>query len=333
MLKVLSPLLSMQSFLPIRRPAFLCLCLVLAGAGSGTADGPALLMPGIAASLTRSIPAEPASVLTGSQFAERIDKLDSGAREQAIEKEILAGHMPGFLRNLIPVTLSYTSPQGKSVHATIFTMPEYLAIGTDTNFLRIPMNLYTASAVARRLGFILPTRKMVDAIYAQSAFHYSPEPMTAGPEMRSTRYYVVHNGKVEAQSRSLGVTIGALVSGHKKDVVITNRLDHNPGRIAIYGWQRPGGAPIQPLSTVHGACYADYSHGIRLISETVLVDGAPRSVYDLLQDPALAGVLSDEGPMPNVRSLLSGAADQSCGQSQTAAVAGSATALPHPRLF
>ena len=53
----------------------------------------------------------------------------------------------------------------------------------------------------------------------------------------------------------------------------------NPGKIAIYGWHRLNGAPIQPLSTVHGACYADYSHGIRLVSETVLVDGKTRFVH------------------------------------------------------
>lgn len=324
----------MQSFFLPRRPLLRNLLLLLVAAGSVPADGPPLSMSGIVASLIRNIPPEPSSSLTGSQFAARIATLDSGARERAIEKEILAGNMPGFLRNLIPVTLHYNSPQGKTVNVTIFAMPEYLAIGSDQDFLRIPMNLYTASAVARGLGFILPTRKMVDAIYAQSSFHFSPEPMTAGPEMGSTRYYVVHNSKVDAQSRSLGVMIGALVSGHKKDVVITNRLDRNPGHIAIYGWHRLDGAPIQPLSTVHGACYADYSHGIRLISETVLVDGQARSAYDLLRDPAMAGLLSDEGPIPNVRAILSAPSDKKpCGQAQPVTSASLAAGIPHLRLF
>ena len=42
------------------------------------------------------------------------------------------------------------------------------------------MNLYTASAVASRLGFVLPTRKIVDAIYQQSAFHFSPRTHDGG---------------------------------------------------------------------------------------------------------------------------------------------------------
>jgi hypothetical protein len=241
--------------------------------------------------------------------------MDSRQREQAILTELLGGNLPAFLRNLVPVKLSNQPSVGKTISATVFVMPEYLAIGSDKDFLRIPMNLHTAFTVASRMGFILPTRKIVNAIYEQSAFHFAPEPMTPGPEMRSTEYYRIHNEKIEAQSRALGIDPGVLVSGHKKDVVITNRLAANPGRIAIYGWHRLDGMPIQPLSTVHGACYADYSHGIRLVSETVLVDSGTRSVYDVLQDPVLSKVLSDEGPINNPRGLIiRAAADAPCDQ-------------------
>jgi hypothetical protein len=239
--------------------------------------------------------------------------MDPRLRERAILRAILNGNIPEFLRNLVPVKLSSHLPGGPTITATIFVMPEYLAIGSDTDFLRIPMNLYTAAAVATHLGFVLPTRKIVDAIYQQSAFHFAPEPMQAGPLMRTTEYYREHNQKIQAQFRQIGARIGSLISGHKKDVVITNLLAKNPGHIAIYGWHRTNGVPIQPLTTVHGACYADYSHGIRLIAETVLVNGEPRSIYDLLADPLYASVLSDEGPMPNLRGLLQRSAQSVCG--------------------
>jgi hypothetical protein len=259
--------------------------------------------------LTRLIPAAPHRILTGSQFVELISRMDPRQRERAILKEILNGNVPSFLRNLVPVKLSF-----EKLTATIFVMPEYLAIGSDSDFLRIPMNLQTAAEIAARTGFILPTRKIVDAIYAQSAFHYAPEPMTPGPQMRSTEYYRIHNQKIEEQARSLGIPEGALVSGHKKDVVVTNLLAKNPGRIAIYGWHRLTGAPIQPLSTVHGTCYADYSHGIRLVSQTAMVNGQPRSIYDLLKDPVFSKVISDEGSIPNLREVLSHVtAEQLCG--------------------
>jgi hypothetical protein len=181
--------------------------------------------------------------------------------------------------------------------ATVFVMPDYLAIGADDDFLRIPMNLETATTIAAQFGFILPTRRVVDAITAQAEHHLQPQPLPPGPQMTSTEYYRRHNELIEAQARTLGVTRGTLVAGHKKDVVISNRLARTPGRIAIYGWHRPGGAPIQPLSTVHGACYEDYSHGIRLMSDMAWQEGTFRPIREILQDPAAVAVLSDEGVM------------------------------------
>ncbi len=247
------------------------------------------------ADMIRGIPARSRQALTGSQFVKFISKMDSRQREQAILSELLDGDLPSFLRKLVPLELKQVLANGKTLTATIFVMPDYLAIGSDKDFLRIPMNLYTATAIAARFGFVLPTKKIVDAIYDQSPYHFVPEPMTPGPQMRSTEYYRVHNEMIDKQSQARGIPLGALVSGDKKDVVITNRLARSPGRIAIYGWHRGSGAPIQPLSTVHGARYADYSHGIRLVSEVALVNGKIRSVYDILQDSLLANVLSDEG--------------------------------------
>ena len=65
--------------------------------------------------------------------------------------------------------------------------------------------------------------------------------------------------------------------------------------------------PIQPLSTVHGARYADYSHGVRLVSAVAFVNGRPRSLLDVLQDPWLAGIVSDEGPIIRLARLIAAA--------------------------
>jgi hypothetical protein len=241
--------------------------------------------------------------------------MDAPRREQAILAAILSGNLPPFLRTLVPIALDYHAPGGRTLSVTLFVMPEYLAIGSDQDFLRMPMNLHTALAAASRMGFVLPTRKIVDAIYRQSAFHFSPEPMTPGPQMTSTEYYRLHNEKIDAQSRARGGVTGMLVSGHKKDVVISPRLTASAEKLAIYGWHQLTGAPIQPLSTVHGACYADYSHGVRLVSETAVVDGERRSIYDLLDDPDQAGIVSDEGPIRNLRTFVTRQAGElACGQ-------------------
>lgn len=247
--------------------------------------------------LVGSVPLRSEHALTGSQFAEHVSKMDSGQREHAILSQLLEGNLPGFLRQLVPVTLEQNLPGRKIALGVIFVMPEYLAIGSDSDFLRIPMNLYTAMAVADRFGFSLPTRKIVDAIYNQSSFHFKPQPLPPGPQMTSTEYYRIHNTLIDKQAQTLAIPLGALVGGHKKDVVLSSRLARNPGQIAIYGWHRGPGAPIQPLSTVHGAGYADYSHGIRLVGQIAIVEGKQHSVYDILEDSSLANVLSDEGSL------------------------------------
>jgi hypothetical protein len=80
-------------------------------------------------------------------------------------------------------------------------------------------------------------------------------------------------------------------------VVLANRLARAPGRVAIYGWHRSNGDPIQPLSTVHGEFYADYSHGIRLVARTAYVNGRAVDLRGLLTDAQLAGLVNSDGPL------------------------------------
>jgi len=250
------------------------------------------------------IPPRPISALTGSAFAESLTALDDGTREAAILTQLMEGNLPEFLRTWKPVRLIHGAASGKKTTATIFVMPDYLAIGSDGDFLRVPMRLSTAIEIATQFHCVLPTKKMVDAIFAQADLRLAPEPLPPGPQMRSTEYFLQHNRRIEAQRVAFGRPLGSLLSGQKKDLVLTSRLTRQPGRLAIYGWHRPTGIPIQPLSTVHGARYADYSHGIRLVSDTMLLDGEPRSVYAALADPQLASLLSDEGPIRDVRGLM-----------------------------
>jgi hypothetical protein len=245
--------------------------------------------------LAKSIPPRDPHAITGSKFAESILNMVQREREHSILHQLLKGNMPAFLRKLVPVKLSHRLSPDQSLAATVFVMPEYLAIGSDSDFLRIPMNFHTAKAIAESFGFVLPTRKIVDAIYDASTYRFKPEPLPAGPKMTTTEYYRLHNAMIDKQSRSRDFPSAALVSGHKKDVVITNRLNMSPDRIAIYGWHRATNAPIQPLSLVHGAGYADYSHGIRLVGRLAVIDGKLVPVQDILRDSQLARVVSDEG--------------------------------------
>jgi len=256
------------------------------------------------ASLTGRIPPRPAPAVAGSEFGRGISGMKGVEREQAIMAELRRGNLPESLRDFKPVRLSATNRAGETIAATIFVMPDYLAVGSDRDFLYIPMDLDSATDVARRFGCILPTPKMVDAIYEQATCRLQPQPLPPGPQMRSTAYYCRHSDMIRRQSLALGLPPGTLVSGHKKDLVLTNLLSRNERKVAIYGWHRSPGSPIQPLSTLHGARYVDYSHGVRLVSTLVFIDGESKSIYEVLEDPRLAPVLSGEGPIHNVLRLM-----------------------------
>lgn len=250
-----------------------------------------------------AIPARSTKAPGGTAVMAGVETLRGKERDAVLERQLLAGNIPSFLRELVPVTFSGQFG-GQTVRVTICVMPDYLSVGTNRDFVRTPLGLPTAAQVALRLGFLLPTPKMVDAIYAQARIRLSPQPMPAGDEMTSTGYLMRHNQTVDAQLGSAAGVPDELIAGQKKDVVMTNRLLDHPGKVAIYGWHRGAGDPIQPLSTVHQSIYADYSHGIRLVSAIALVNGQPEPLAQVMQDPTLSTLISSEGPIQDAEGLM-----------------------------
>jgi len=269
-------------------------------ANAGFAAAPAVSCDEFA----QRIPQRSAAALPASKLVERLKGMSGLERETAAAAQLLAGNIPDFLRHLVPIRLTGHLASGRTIHVTFCTLPDYLAIGSDDDFMLIPMRLQTALVVASSYGFLLPTTKMVDAIYAQASLRLAPQPLPAGAQMRSTDYYWRHNQAVAEQRSHYGLSLGVLTAGDKKDLVLSNRLWRNPRQVAIYGWHRAIGRPIQPLSTIHGARYVDYSHGVRLVASVAYVDGAARSLSDVLKDTQLASTLSDEGAIRHLVELL-----------------------------
>ena len=234
---------------------------------------------------------------TGSQFMAEAATLTWTAREDRIVDEVLGGNVPGFLRTFIPVQVSEMIG-GEPVEATFYVTPDYLCIGTDADFARVPTTPLIAQPIADALGCLMPTRKMVDAIYTAATVKLAPQPISPATVdiMLATTHYR-HHQMVEEQRE--GQPLGELVGGIKKDVVITPLLASSPGKVAIYGWHQLNGSPIQPLYLGHVDWYVDYSHGIRLVDQRILVDGVETTVADVLADPDLHVLLSDEGVVPN----------------------------------
>ncbi len=242
-----------------------------------------------------TLPARPAGAPTGSQFKDVILNLPREMREEAIYREVTTGNVPDFMRNLKPVTLTATIG-GQPKTGTIYVTPEYLAVGSDVDYFRMPMTPILAQWIADATSTLLPTRKMVNATWTTAPCRLAPSPIPPSAAMVTVPVFWDHQVTVQSQRDAKPNPLGDLVGGHKKDVIITPRLHDpaTPNRVAIYGWHQSSGVPIQPIYLGHGETYADYSHGIRLVNSRMLLDGEPVAVQDVLTSPGVSALLNDE---------------------------------------
>lgn len=249
-----------------------------------------------------ALPPRPADAPDGDAFVQKISAMDLAARDRETADEFLSGDAPDFLRKFCPVNVTNVA-EGATNVATFFVAPDYLAIGSDTNYFLAPLSPGTAQRIADRLNCTLPTRKMVDAIYAAAPVKLAPSPLPPSAAMTTVPVFARHNAIVWAQRMALTnlYPLGALVAGHQKDVVLSARLAGAPNKVAIYGWHRTNGAPIQPLYLGHVWWWVDYSQCIRLVSQTMLVNGQKKSVAEVLADLKYCGLISDEGVITNAR--------------------------------
>ncbi|KUZ71623.1 N-acetylmuramoyl-L-alanine amidase family protein [Burkholderia ubonensis] len=267
-----------------------------------------------------SIPARPPGALSGSAFmatvAGEVEPRDWVARENAFVREIAQGNIPDFLRQWVPVTVTFREPGGASHRGTFAVMPDFLAIGADSDYVLTPLDAISAQRAADAFDCLLPTAKMVSDIYHNAAVKLPAIPRdywrTNPRKQRSTAAYVEHDAAIKRQLAGLGEPAqraGLLREGHKKNVVISPALyTSQRGKLAFYGFFQANGQPFQhgpgtlaTASFAHEPAYADYSHGVRLVHPEMTVDGQRMPTAEVLAHPVLHHLLSNEGPLSTAR--------------------------------
>ena len=212
-------------------------------------------------------------------------------RDSFAVKNILAGDVPAFLKQFVPIHVSLTdSASGKLIKATYYAAPDYLSIGSDRDWARINITPLAAQKIADSFDCFLPTKKMVDDIYRAAKVKLEPVPLYAFRDSTPTMWH--HHLIVEGQRKGRK----GLIAGIQKDVVISGRISRDPktDRVAIYGWHKLDGIPIQPLYIGHVYWWVDYSQGIRLIYRKIKVQAKWMDYTDVLKDPVLQRLLCDE---------------------------------------
>lgn len=225
--------------------------------------------------------------ISGREFYKKAIGKTTSERENSASEEILKGNMPSFLKKFTKIKKTIYQ-NGKTYRMILFVLPDYLSIGSDKDFARIPLTPKTAQIIADSFHCFLPTRKIVDMIYAAAKVKLEPVPMYAFRDSSVTMYQ--HNLIIEGQRKLRK----GLIAGIKKDIIITSQLKEHPGKVAIYGWHLLNGKPIQPLYTGHVDWYVDYSHGARLVYQTIIINGKKYSYMDILKNTELQKLICDE---------------------------------------
>ncbi len=246
---------------------------------------------------------KPAATMTGDSFIRRADTTSFWALEDLIVEAVTTGQVPDALRQFRKIT--FTTPVVDSVEilsrrhkVEMWVLPDYVAIGTNDDYVRMPMGPLAAQRIADALDCTLPTTYLVDRIAEASEGHIDIFPFRPlGSRNCQPIVFQDSNNAINALFKAHGYHFGQLISGLKKDIVITYKImtltdyDRN---VAIYGWHHPDGRAQQPLFVRHGNFYVDYSHGVRLIYNKVKIDGVEYDIREVLQSPELYRLLSDE---------------------------------------
>ena len=225
--------------------------------------------------------------------------------------QILSGNMPSALKKFRKITYTVSLPVSRlkkdlkpsekryqKYKVEMWVLPDYLAVGNDGDYIRMPMGPLAAQRVADSLYCSLPTTFLSDRIDEVSEGRIEIFPFRpVGDRNMKPLCFEDSNNAINALMRSKGLKFGQFVSGLKKDVVLTTRLENEPEyyrHVAIYGWFHPDGHPQQPLFIRHGNFYSDYSHGIRLIYRTIKINGTEYDLRKVLEDPVLFRLVSSE---------------------------------------
>ena len=146
--------------------------------------------------------------------------------------------------------------------------------------IRVSLLPASAKEIADRLNCVLPTPELVSLIWQNADLKLAPKSMREYRALLDT--LLDHDAFISSQIAAAPNKAYRLVAGHKKDIVTPSGRS-KPGKVVIYGWHRLDGKPIQPESSVHSDGYKDYSHGLRLVSRKVLVNGVGNDLKDLIE--------------------------------------------------
>ena len=241
---------------------------------------------------------------------EAISEADWKARHMVVLQHVADRNMPSTWDDFVPIEVK--GPKGTVVEFYVSKHP--LRIGTDDDWLEIPVDGPHAAAICEVTGYSLPHYWMVDYIHVQAkkeggAVHFfmtcdmAKALQVPCPQGTSAKkeFILKRNDLLHAWMKKKGTKSDQLQSGHYKDIVlpvdgstsgpqrrtwrdrVTGRTRVKSGRVEIYGGYYDTGSRVQPLSGGHHVKgFFDYPQGIRFVKKEVKVNGETIPLADFV---------------------------------------------------
>ena len=241
---------------------------------------------------------QPEPTKGASELFHSIPEHLGSVREDCLFDLYKAGQFPLWLREWKEVGVSYNPKGGPDLRGAFYVLPDFLCVGTDEDFMYTPLGALTAEKILGLFDAVLPTPKMVDAVYEASEFKQEAQPWGPpyGPSMTHVSRWPRQTKKIRSKMEKSGASLGDLVEGHLKNVTVSEKMVASRGtKLSFYGWYHADGTRIQGDSLVHGVEYCDYSHGVRGVLNWVTVGDECMSLEDALSDPSHAHLFSYSG--------------------------------------
>lgn len=264
---------------------------------TGAASAPSSTVNPKAAVNTTAPPSSPAPPPNGTLST------SLATREQQILEAIAGGD--GIIE-WVPIT---SSANGHT--ATILVTRRPVAIQMGGGKLIVSASFRTAQKIADMLGASMLTSKVSDLMWQQAQTRLQPtnRPWVTDGSMGNTARMFEQSAYLEQRAGgSTGIT-----GNEGKDWILTKRFWTGPDtpegtkssrhNSSNYGWylSPSSTAVIQSNGMAHDKNHADYSQLLRFMQSTVIVDGSPMQMQQVLSDPVLSALVSDEGPLPATR--------------------------------
>lgn len=199
--------------------------------------------------------------------------------------------------------------------ATLYCSADALQIGEPGDSVRVSTNALTAQAIADMLGASLETSRIHDLAYGAADVKLEPILNPGGikpgdPRMADTDVMVAFSTAIDA---ALGGR-GGLVREIGKTWAIHPRMATSPTQAINYGfltnrqpsqfgpYKTPRGLTAwQTIGGAHDVQHVDYSQICCLVLGACIVDGQDHQLVDVMRDPDLAWLVSDDGPLKVTR--------------------------------